>query len=176
MSDKNYSLKESAGYFGRLEGSVEIPLFGCRMRFYVKGDDEIYARRCAEHFENLTAANLAEHTALYSCLEALVIYVADMLDEHSGEFDLGDLEFDEDSTVGDLLELITPTELAFERSDYVSEEDCPIAYSIKFSFDPVPDEVMEIALHGDVPVYAGEVCGAGAWNDKLLKKRYNYLN
>ena len=175
MSDNNYSLKESMDYFGWLEGRLEIPLFGCKLRFHVKGNDEVYARRCAEHFEGLTALNLEEHTALYSCLKALVMYVADMLDEHSGEFDLGDLVFDEDSTVGDLLKIITPTSLTFERSDFISEEDCPIAYSVKFSFEPVPDEVMEIALHGDIPVYAGEYRGVSAWNDKLLKKKYNYL-
>lgn len=175
MSENNYSLKESTDYFGWLEGKAELPLFGCAIRFQVKGNDEVYARRCAEHFETLTYKNLEEHTALYTCFEALVKYVADMLDEHSGEFDLGDTVFDEDSDVSDLLKVITPESLTFERSTYISEEECPIAYSIKFSFEPVPDEVMEIALHGDVPIYAGEYRGVSAWNDKLLKKKYNYL-
>lgn len=175
MSENNYSLKESTDYFGWLEGKAELPLFGCGVRFQVKGSDEVYARRCAEYFEKLTLENLKEQTALYTCFEALVKYVADMLDEHSGEFDLGDIVFDEYSTVGDLLKLITPESVTFERSSYISEEECPIAYSIKFSFAPVPDEVMEIALHGDVPIYAGEYHGVSAWNEKLLKKKYNYL-
>lgn len=175
MSDKNYSLKESADYFGRLEGRAELPLFGCAVRFHVKGNDEVYARRCAEYFEKLTLENLEEQTALYACLEALVSYVADMLDEHSGEFDLGDVVFDEHSSVSDLLRLVAPESLIFERSAYISEEECPIAYSLKLSFEPVPDEVMEIALHGDVPIYAGEYRGVSAWNEKLLKKKYNYL-
>lgn len=175
MSEKNYSIKENADHFGWLEGKAELPLFGCRIRFHVKGTDEVYARRCAEYFERITGENLEKHTALYTCLEALVRYVADMLDEHSGEFDLGDVEFDEDSTVNDLLRLITPESVTFERASYVSEEECPIAYSIKFSFSPVPDEVMEIALHGDVPIYVGEYRGVSAWNEKLLKKKYNYL-
>lgn len=175
MSEKNYSIKESADYFGWLEGKVELPLFGCTLRFHVKGNDEVYARRCAEYLEGITAENIAKHTALQTCLEALVKYVADMLDEHSGEFDLGDVVFDEDSTVDDLLKMIEPISLTFERSSFVSEEECPIAYSIKFSFMPVPDETMEIALHGDTPIYAGESRGVSAWNEKLLKKKYNYL-
>ena len=175
MSENNYSIKESADYFGWLEGKLNMPLFGCGVRFHVKGNDEVYARRCAEYFEGITAENIAKHTALYTCMEALVRYVADMLDEHSGEFDLGDVVFDEYSAVGDLLKLITPESVTFERSAYISEEECPIAYSIKFSFSPVPDEIMEITLHGDVAVYAGEYRGVSAWNEKLLKKKYNYL-
>lgn len=175
MRENNYSIKESADYFGRLEGKVNLPLFNCGIRFHVKGNDSVYALRCAENFEGITAENLKEQTALCTCLEALVKYAADMLDEHSGEFDTGDLFFDENSTVDDLLKIITPTGLVFERSAYLSEEDCPIAYSIKFSFVPVPDEIMEIALHGDIPIYAGEYRGVSAWNDKLLKKKYNYL-
>ncbi len=175
MHEKNYSIKESSDYFGWLEGEVNLPLFGCGIRFRVKGNDNIYALRCADHLEGITAENLKEHTALYTCFEALVEYVADMLDEHSGEFELGDFIFDEYSSVGDLLKIITPTGLIFERSDYVPEEDCPIAFSIKFSFVPVPDEIMEIALRGDEPIYVGEYRGVSPWNDKLLKKKFNYL-
>lgn len=176
MHENSYSIKESADYFGWLEGTVNLPLFGCGIRFHVKGDDPIYALRCAEYFEGITADNLKEHTALHTCLEALVGYVADMLDEHGGEFDIEDLFFDEYSSVGDLLKIIVPASLTFERSAYVPEEDCPIAFSLKFSFAPVPDETMEIALHGDVPVYAGEFSGVNPWNDNLLRKKYNYLS
>lgn len=175
MHEKNYSIKESTDYFGWLEGTVNFPLFGCRMRFHVKSGDTIYAHRCAEYFEGIAAENLKEHTALYTCLEALVKYVADMLDEHSGEFELGNFIFDEYSSVGDLLKIIVPASLTFERSAYIPEEDCPIAFSLKFSFAPVPDEIMEIALHGDEPVYVGEYRGVSPWNDKLLKKKFNYL-
>lgn len=175
MYDNNFSIKESTDYFGWIEGNVNLQLFGCRMRFHVKSADVIYARRCAEYFEAITADNLKEHPALYTCLEALAGYVSDMLDEHGGEFELGELFFDENSSVDDLLKIITPASLTFERSTYLPEEDCPIAYSIKFSFKPVPDEVMEIALHGDEAVYAGEFRGVSPWNDKLLKKKYNYL-
>ena len=173
--ENDHSIKESDDFFGRLEGKVRFPLFNCGIRFHVKGDDPVYARRCAGYIETVTVENLREHTALYTCFEALVQYVADMLDEHSGEFELGDFVFDEYSSVDDLLKIITPTGLAFERSEYVPEEECPIAFSIKFSFVPVPDEIMEIALHGDEPIYVGEYLGVSPWNDKLLKKKYNYL-
>lgn len=172
LHDNNFSIKESTDFFGWLEGKVNLPLFGCGIRFHVKGNDSAYALRCAEYFEKITAENLREHTALYACLTALVQYVADLLDD--GDFDLGETVFDEDSSVEDLLKIISPASLTFERSAYLSEEDCPIAYSIKFSLAPVPDEVMEIALHGDEPVYVGEYRGVSPWNDKLLKKKWNY--
>lgn len=174
LHENSYSIRESSGYFGRLEGEVNLPLFGCRMLFNIKTPDTIYASRCAEYFENITVDNLKEHTALYACLEALVEYVSDLLEERGGEFELGDVFLDEGSSVDDLLKIIKPESLMFERDTYLTEEDCPIAYSIKFSLAPVPDEVMEIALHGDIPVYVGEYLGVSAWNDKLLKKKYNY--
>lgn len=170
--DNNFSIKESTDFFGWLEGKVNLPLFGCGIRFHIKGNDSAYALRCAEYFEKITAENLREHTALYACFTALVQYVADLLDD--GDFDLGEIVFDEDSSVDDLIKLLTPTALTFERSAYLTEEECPIAYSIKLSLAPVPDEVMEIALHGDEPVYVGEYRGVSPWNDKLLKKKWNY--
>lgn len=174
MHENSYSIRESSGYFGRLEGEVNFPLFGCRMIFHIKTPDAIYAGRCAEYFENITADNLKEHTALYACLEALVQYVSDLLEERGGEFELGDAFIDENSSVDDLLKIIKPESLMFERDSYCTEEECPIAYSIKFSLAPVPDEVMEIALHADTPVYVGEFSGVSPWNDKLLKKKWNY--
>ncbi len=171
----NYGIKESAEFFGWCEGVVKLPLFGCGIKFRVKNGDSVYALRCAEYIETVTADNLKEQTALYSCLEALVGYVADMLEEHCGEFDTGDLIFDEYSMVSDLLKIIKPIALTFERFSLLSDEECPIAYSVKFCFTPVPDEIMEIAVRGDIPIYAGEFCGVSPWNDKLLKKKYNYL-
>ena len=173
--DKNYCIKINTDHFGWLEGKINFSLFGCGIRFHVNCDDDVYARRCAEYLESITKDNITRHTAMYACLEALVKYVADMLDEHSGEFDLGDLIFDENSTVEELIGIITPMELIFERSGFMSGDECPPAFSLKLGFSPVPDEVMEIALHGDVPIYAGEYRGVSAWNENLLKKKYNYL-
>lgn len=173
MSD-NYSLCESKSYFGCLDGLLRSPLFGHEIEFLAKGCDETYACRCAEYFEGITAENLEEYPVLNALFEALGEYVIDFLDERGDEFELGDFAYDEDSPVTDLLKALTPVGLTFEKFGYLSDEECPIAFSIKFSFDPVADEFMEIALHGDVAVYAGEFRGVSPWNDKLIKKKWNY--
>lgn len=172
LSENNYSIKENTDFFGWLEGKVNLPLFGCGIRFHVKGDDSVYALRCAEFIEKITPENLRGHTALYKCFEALAEYVAELIADN--DFDLGDVVFDEDSSVDDLIKILEPTALTFERDTYLSEEDCPVAFSLKLCLAPVPDEVMEIALHGDVPVYVGEFRGVSPWNEKLLKKKWNY--
>lgn len=170
----DYSLCESKAYFGCLDGRLRSPLFGRETEFLVKGGGEAYARRCAEYFEGITAENLAEYPALNALFGALGEYVVDLLDERGEEFELGDFAYDEDTPVGDLLKALTPAGLTFERFGYLSDEECPVAFSLKLSFAPVPDELMEIALHGDVAVYAGEFRGVSPWNDKLLKKKWNY--
>lgn len=173
MSD-TYSLCESKAYFGCLDGRLRSPLFGHEIEFLVKGGDETYGVRCAEYFEKITAENLEEYPVLNALFEALGKYVIDFLDERGDEFELGDFEYDENSPVTELLKALTPVGLTFEKFGYLSDEECPIAFSIKFSFDPVADEYMEIALHGDAAVYAGEFRGVSPWNDKLLKKKWNY--
>lgn len=172
LRENNYSIKENTEFYGRLEGKVNLPLFGCGIRFHVKGDDSLYAVRCAEFIEKITVENLREYHTLYKCFEKLAEYVVDLLDE--SDFDLGDVVFDEDSSVEDLIKILSPTALVFERDTYVVEEECPIAFSLKLCLAPVPDEVMEIAIHGDVPVYVGEFRGVSPWNEKLLKKKWNY--
>ncbi|MBD5129379.1 MAG: hypothetical protein HDT43_05595 [Ruminococcaceae bacterium] len=172
MSDK-YSLCESRSYFGCLDGELDSPLFG-ETEFLAKGCDETYARRCAEYFEGITADNLEEYPVLNALFKALGEYVIDFLDERGDEFELGGFEYDEDSPVIDLINALTPVALTFEKFSLLSDEECPVAFSVKFSFDPVADEYMEIALHGDVAVYAGEFRGVSPWNDKLLKKKWNY--
>ena len=169
----NYFLKESEKYFRALEGRLRSPLFGKELAFVAKGCDDVYAVRCAEYFEGITVENLEKHTALYNALSALVKYLAELLDEN--DYDIGDLFFDEDSTVEDLLKLVEPTALVFEKLGLLSDDECPVAFSLKLGFVPVPDESMEIALHGDEAVYAGEFSGVSPWNDKLLKKKWNYL-
>lgn len=173
MND-NYSLCESKAYFGCLDGRLKSPLFGREIVFLVKGRDEVYARRCAEFFEGITAENLAEYPVLNALFGALGEYVIDLLDERGEEFELGDFAYDKDSPVTDLLKVLTPVGLTFERLSLVSEEECPPAFSLKLSFTPVPDELMEIAMHGDAAVYAGEFRGVSPWNEKLLKKKWNY--
>ncbi len=173
--ETNFAICESSGFFVWLEGKARFPLFNCGILFRVKSHDFVYARRCAEYVESITADNLKECTALYKCFEALAGYVADMLEEHSGEFDLGGILVDKYSTVEDLIKLIAPAALTFERHDLLSEEESPVAFSLKLYFKPVPDEFMEIALHGNEPIYAGEYRGVSPWNEKLPKKEYNYV-
>ncbi|MCM1164652.1 MAG: hypothetical protein NC299_12695 [Lachnospiraceae bacterium] len=173
MSDK-YSLCESRAYFGCLDGRLRSPLFGREIEFLVKGNDEIYARRCAEYFEKITAENLAEYPVLNALFGALGEYVVDLLDERGDELELGDFTYDEGSSVADLLKALTPAALTFERSPYHSEEECPIAFGVKLGFDPIADEYMEIVMRGVTAVYAGEYRGVSPWNDKILKKKWNY--
>ena len=169
----DYSLRVSEKYFNSLEGILKSELFGMKIPFAAKNCEELYAERCAEHFEKITPANLKDHTALYSCMEALCEYVADLIEEN--DFDLGEVTFDSNSDVSELIKLIEPEQITFERFKYLSDEECPAAYSMKFIFKPVPDEIMEIALHGDEPVYAGSYRKVSPWNENLAKKKYNYL-
>lgn len=173
MSD-NYSLCESKSYFGCLDGRLRSPLFGREIEFLAKGCEETYAIRCAEYFEGITVDNLADYPVLNALFGALGEYVIDLLDERGEEFELGDFAYDEDSPIDELIKALTPAGLVFEKSGYLSDEDCPIAFSLKLSFAPVPDEIMEIALHGDIAVYAGEFLGVSPWNEKILKKKWNY--
>lgn len=170
---KDYSLS-STSYFNCLDGRLESPLFGRKIPFLAKNCDDIYALRCAEYFEGITPENLAEYPALIKLFAALGEYLTDMLEERGDNFDIGDFEYDGNASVTDLLKVLSPERLVFERFGYLTDEDCPPAFSLKLSFNPVPDEIMEIALHGDVAVYAGEFRGVSPWNEKLLKKKWNY--
>ena len=172
LHDNNYSIKESADYFGDVEGKLRFTLFGCGIAFRVKGDDVVYARRCAEYIEGITAENIAEYPAMNALFKALGRYVADLLEERGDEWELDSFTFGEDTELADVIKLLTPAGLIFERHQCLSEEDSPIAFSLKLSFDPVPDEIAEIAAHGDVPVYAGEYRGVSPWNERVLKKKW----
>ena len=171
MSD-NYSLRKS-DYYGCLEGELFSPLFGCKIHFIAKNCDDIYAERCAEFFESVTE-DFARNDEVFSTLsEGAAAYILDLIEDN--DFELGGFEFDEDSPSVEIFKWLTPQLLVFEKFKLLDDEDCPIAFSIKLSFDPVPDELAEIAAHGDVTVYAGEYMGVSPWNDKLLKKDWNYI-
>lgn len=173
-TDKNFSLKISGKYFGCFEGEVYSPLFGRKIEFLAKGCDEIYARRCAEYFETITPELVREDAALSALAEGLAAYILELVDEN--DFDIGHFALDEDSPSEDVFKTVSPAGLVFERFKLLSDEDCPIAFALKLSFNPVPDELAEIALHGDVPLYAGEYRGVSPWNDRLLKKSWNYIS
>lgn len=173
IMDKNYSLKES-DYYGCLEGELFSPLFGRNVRFIAKGCDSVYAVRCAEYFENVTEGTVRENAELSRLADGAAAYILELIKDN--DFELGGFAFDEDSPSVDIFKSLSPAVLVFERFKLLSDEECPIAFSLKMSFDPVPDELVEIAAHGDVPVYAGEYRGVSPWNEKLLKKRWNYIS
>ncbi|MDE7231100.1 MAG: hypothetical protein K2N56_11525 [Oscillospiraceae bacterium] len=168
----NYSLRESDRY-NCLEGELYSPLFGRKVGFLAKGCDSVYVVRCAEYFETITADTVRGDAALSALADGAAAYILELIEEN--EFELGDFAFDEDTPSTEIFRFLSPAGLVFERFKLLDDEDCPIAFSLKMSFDPVPDECVEIALHGDVPVYAGEYRGVSPWNDRLLRKSWNYI-
>ncbi len=171
--DKNYCLRESER-FNCLEGEIYSPLFGRKIIFLAKGCDSVYALRCAEYFESVTEDTVRGDAALAALADGAAAYILELIEEN--DFELGDFTFDEDIPSVEIFKFLTPAVLVFERFKLLDDEDCPIAFSLKMSFDPVPDEAVEIAVHGDVPVYAGEYRGVSPWNDRLLKKSWNYIS
>lgn len=170
MSD--YEIRESGGYFGRLEGKLYSELFGCKIPFLTsKNCGEEYARRCAEFFEGLSLSD----EALNRVLSAAGEYLFDFLEEHADEFEIDTAGFDEPSAEA-VPEISEPVSLVFERSSLLSDDDCPPAFSLKLRIKEVPDEIFEIAMREDFPVYAGEYRGVSPCNERLLKKKHNYVS
>lgn len=169
MSD--YGIQESKGYFWRLEGVVNSVLFRCKVPFLTDRDgEEVFARRCAEYFESLTLENEAFRRVLNYAAE----YLTDFFDEHSGEFDIDESKY-EDITAESIVKLCEPVQLIFEKHDLLSDEDSPLAFSMKLRLKDLPDEIFEIAMREDMPVYAGEYRGVSPWDERLLKKKWNYI-
>lgn len=167
----NFEIRESGGYFGRLEGKLYSELFGCKIPFLTsKNCGEEYARRCAEFFEGLSLSD----DALNRVLSAAGEYLVDFFDECSDEFDFITEDLSE-ITAETVVEISEPVSLVFERSGLLSDEDCPPAFSLKMRLKELPDEIFEIAMREDYPVYAGEFSGVSPWNERLLKKKHNYI-
>lgn len=170
MSD--YELRESGGYFGRLEGKVYSAIFGCKIPFLTsKNCGEEYARRCAEFFEGLSLSNEAFNRVLSAAGE----YLVDFFDERGDEFDFITEDLSE-ITAEKVVELSEPVSLVFEKNGLLSDEDSPPAFSLKKRLKELPDEIFEIALREDFPVYAGEFSGVSPWNERLLKKKQNFVS
>lgn len=167
MSD--YSLHVSEKYFNRLEGVLNSKLFGGNIPFEAKNCDEGYARRCAEFFEELDL----ENDPFFEIIGAGTDYVLDLLEERGDEFDLGE-DFDEFSPE-DFLRITEPVVIVFERHELLTNEDSPVAFSMKMHLKAVPDETFELAMQEDKAIYAGEYRGVSPWNEKLLKKKWNYV-
>ncbi len=170
MSD--FELRESSGYFGRLEGKVYSAIFGCKIPFLTsKNCGEEYARRCAEFFEGLSLSDEAFNRIFSAAGE----YLVDFFEERGDEFDFITEDLSE-ITAETVVELSEPVSLAFEKNSLLSDEDCPPAFSLKMRLKELPDEIFEIAMREDYPVYAGEYGGVSPWNERLLKKKYNYIS
>ncbi len=168
MSD--YSLRESEKYFNRLEGVLNSKLFGGNYRFEAKNSEEAYAERSAKYFEELTL----ENNVFAELVDSGISYVMDLLDERGDEFDLGE-DVDELDREG-FIRLCEPVTIVFEPSEVLVEAfDLPIAFSIKMHLRAVPDELFEMAMTEHRAIYVGEYRGVSPWNDKLLKKKWNYI-
>ncbi len=168
MSD--YSFRVSEKYFNRLEGVLNSKLFGGNIPFEAKNCDESYAKRCAEFFEKLSI----ENDAFFELIDGGMDYVLDLIEERGEEFDLGG-DMDEEFTPERFVEITVPDVVVFERHELLTNEDSPIAFSMKMHLRAVPDETFELAMQEDKAIYAGEYRGVSPWNEKLLKKKWNYV-
>ncbi|MCH5204555.1 MAG: hypothetical protein J1F03_07385 [Oscillospiraceae bacterium] len=167
MSD--YSIHNSEKYFNRLEGVLYSKLFDLKLPFVAKNCDEEYAKRCAEFFEALDL----DSEAFSELICAGIDYVTELLDERGDEFDLGE-EFDE-MTPEDFLRITAPVVIVFEKHSLLTDDDSPIGFSIQMRLREVADEFFELAMQEEKPIYAGEYRGVSPWNEKLLKKKWNYV-
>ncbi len=164
------SLTESTNYFGSLEGVIKSHFFGCNINAVAKKCGESYARKCAEYLDALPAE------LLDTLQRASKAYLIDLMYEHEDEYELPeDFSFDEDSPAADIMEWLSPEMIVFE-SGILSDDDAPPAFSLKMMFTPVPDEYIEWVVRNDTAVYVGEYNDISPWNEKIQKKKWNYIN
>lgn len=168
MSD--YSIHASEKHYNRFEGVLYSKLFDMSVPFEAKDCEECFAVRCADFFEKLDLNN----STLCELIDAGIIYLEDLLDDRGDEFDLGE-DIDE-ITREDFLRITAPELIVFELHDLLTEDDCPVGFSIKMHLRAVPDEIFELAMQEERAIYAGEYNGVSPWNEKLLKKKWNYIN
>lgn len=172
--DKTLFFRESQDYFGCMEGVVNSPLFHKDIPTLAKKCEEVYIRRCIQYFESFHNESRA---VLEQLLRATKAYLIDLLEEYEDEFDLGEgFTFDEDSDLNEVLTLIKPEQLVFEKLGVLTDEDAPPVFALKLCFSPVPDQTMEWAVRDGQVIYVGEYRGVSPWNEKLAKKKWNYIN
>lgn len=156
---------ESKDYFNTIEGVLYLPRTGAEVKLYGKNVGEEYLTRCAGYFENLPEV-ISE-----KLLQATADYLNDMLEEHVDEFAFDALEFNARNVPA----FIVPIELHTQLNRLLSEEDSPAAFSVKFAFSPVADQYIEWTVRGDQAVYVGEYIGVSPWDEKILRKSWNYI-
>ena len=169
QSVSRFSIRSSKKHYNRLEGVVYSNLFEMKISFEAKNCEEVYAVRCAKYFEELTFDNEAFSELVYAGID----YLNDLFDERGDEFDLGE-EFDE-ITPEDFLRITAPVVIVFEKHSLLTDDDSPIGFSIQMRLREVADEFFELAMQEEKPIYAGEYRGVSPWNEKLLKKKWNYV-
>lgn len=167
---KDVFFRPSANFFGSMEAELDLKLFGTRVRTIARRCGEVYGRRCAAYLDDLP------EKLLDTLQRATLAYLIDLLDEHEGEFELPTgLILDEDTDPAEVMHWITPVQAVLDNG-ILSEEDAPPAFSIKLLFRPVPDEFLEWTVRDDTAVYVGEYADVSPWNEKIMKKKWNYIN
>lgn len=156
---------ESADYFNTIEGVLYSSRFGAEVMLYGKNVSEEYLTRCADYFDTLPG-EISEKLR-----QATAAYLNDMLEEHAGEFAFDVIEFNAQNVAP----FIVPVELHTQSFRLLSEEDSPAAFSVKFAFSPVADQYIEWTVRGEQAVYAGEYIGVSPWDEKILRKSWNYV-
>lgn len=161
---------ESSNFYGSLEGRIRSELFGCEIWAVAKKCGEGYARRCTAHLDSMP------DELLETLQEATLAYLIDLLDEHEGEYELPAHFFlDEESSADEVMHWIKPQQIVFDNG-ILSDDDAPPAFSIKLVFTPVPDEFIEWVVRDTTAVYVGEYNDISPWNEKIMKKKWNYIN
>lgn len=156
---------ESADYFNTIEGVLYSSRFGAEVMLYGKNVSEEYLTRCADYFDTLPG-EISEKLR-----QATAAYLNDMLEEHAGEFAFDVIEFNAQNAAP----FIVPVELHTQSFRLLSEDDSPAAFSVKFAFSPVADQYIEWTVRGEQAVYAGEYIGVSPWDEKILRKSWNYV-
>lgn len=156
---------ESADYFNTIEGVLYSSRFGAEVMLYGKNVSEEYLTRCADYFDTLPG-EISEKLR-----QATAAYLNDMLEEHAGEFAFDVIEFNAQNVAP----FIVPVELHTQSFRLLSEEDSPAAFSVKFAFSPVADQYIEWTVRGEQAVYAGEYIGVSPWDEKILRRSWNYV-
>lgn len=156
---------ESADYFSTTEGVLYSSRFHTDIKLYGKNVGEEYLTRCAEFFEALPDDISGK------LREASADYLNDLFQERGDEFEFDAVEF----TPQNVMTFVVPVELRTQSFRLLSEEDSPAAFSVKLAFAPVADEYIEWTVRGEQAVYAGEYRGVSPWDEKILRKRWNYI-
>ncbi len=167
---KDVFFKPSKDFYGSMEAEIHWSLFNRDVWAIGRKCGEVYARRCTQHIENLPEEMIAK------LQEATLLYLIDFLDEHEDELELPTgLILDEETDPAEIMHWVRPVLITYDKG-VLSDEEAPPAISIKLMFTAVPDEFLEWVIRDNMIVYIGEYDDISPWNDKIMKKKWNYIN